>query len=371
MSRKKVLFVVPRFHTNQFYLAKQLLEKEIEVNYLSVYIGTSESHKYLKPILSKPSKLIKWFLKNKNSKFADDRETLRKYTITSIAQCIKIYKELNPDIVIVRNLRLFISIQHFFIGVILRKKVFLYTQNYYRQQISKRRKLFYRSLSIFGVKHYTPVLGDVNAPIIPNTFYIPFVMEKMVHEKTVSSKDQNTGIQIITIGKMQERKNLKELVDSLFRINFFDKKSNTLTVVSECIGEQHMKYLESIKKSILKNESQIKFHLNIEHDKVFELLKKSDLFVLPSHNEPAGTSINEAMACGLAVVCSNSNGTQCYIENGVNGFVFKYSQDFEDLDVVLKKILDKNTLVNYGLESLKRIEQYHGIENFYNNVIES
>ena len=370
MSKKKVLFIAPRFHTNQFYLVKKLLEKEVEVNFLSVYVGGSENHKYVKPILSRPSALIRWFIKNKDPKYASGREVLRKYSITSFRQCFNVYKELSPDIIIVRNLRYFISMQHFFIGILLGKKVFLYTLNNYKQHISKRRKLFYRSLSIFGVKHYTPVLGDVNAPSIPNTYYIPFVMEKMVDNETVIFKNKNDGIQIMTIGKMNDQKKIKELVDSLFRINFFDKKNNTLTIVSECIGEQHEKYLESVKKSILKNESQVKFHLNIAHSKVFELLKKSDLFVLASHKELAGTCIHEAMACGLAVVTSNSNGTQCYIENGVNGYVFRFSKDFEDLDEVLIKLMDKNILLNYGLASLKRIDQYHGIDNFYNNVIE-
>ena len=370
MSKKKVLFVVPRFHTNQFYLAKHLLEKEVEVNYLSVYVGGSENHKYLKPILSKPSTLINWFIKNKDPKYADGRTVLRKYSITSFRQCFKLYKDLKPDIIIVRNLRHFISMQHFFIGVLLRKKIFLFTLNHYHEQISFKRKLFYRSLKLFGAKHYTPVLGDITKPKIPNTLYIPFVMEKMVDNETVISKNKNAGVQIMTIGKMNDQKKIKELVETLFRLDFFDNKNNSLTIVSECIGKQHYAYLESIKKSILKNESQVKFHLNIAHSKVFELLKKSDLFVLASHKELAGTCIHEAMACGLAVVTSNSNGTQCYIENGVNGYVFRFSKDFEDLDEVLIKLMDKNILLNYGLASLKRIDQYHGIDNFYNNVIE-
>ena len=371
MHNKKVLFIAPRFHTNQFFLTKQLLEKKIEVNFLSVYIGSSENHNYLKPLLSKPSVATKWFLKNKNTRNADNREALRKYHITSLTQCFKIYKKLSPDIVIIRNLRFFISIQHFIIGIILRKKIYLYTQNMYHQKIGYKRKLFFHMLKTLGIKHFTPVLGDVSEPIIPNTLYIPFVMEKMVDRKTVSKKNQNTGIQIITIGKMQERKNLRELVDSLSRINFFNAKNNTLIIVSECIGQEHIKYMESIKKSILMYESQIVFHLNIDHEKVFDLLKESDLFVLPSHDEPAAFSILEAMACGLAVVSSDKNGTKCYIENGINGCVFKYSENFKDLDIVLRKILDKNRLISYGLASLKRIEQHHGINNFYNNLIKN
>ena len=262
MFKKKVLFIAPRFHTNQFFLTKQLLEKDVEVSFLSVYIGGSENHTYLKPILSTPSKLTKWILKNKDPKLAEDREILRKYSITSFTQCIKVYKELSPDILIIRNLRNFISIQHLIIGIILRKRVFLYTQNNYRQEISNSRKFFYHSLRVFGVKHYTPVLGDVNAPIIPNTFYLPFIMEKMVSKESIISKNQNAGIQIMTIGKMSKRKNIKELVKSLFQIKFFDTKDNTLNIVSECIGEQQMKYLESLKNSIHAHESQIVFHLN-------------------------------------------------------------------------------------------------------------
>ena len=63
MPNKRVLFVAPRFHTNQYILIKNLINYDIEVNFLSVYIGGSENHKYLTPILSKPSWIVKWYLK--------------------------------------------------------------------------------------------------------------------------------------------------------------------------------------------------------------------------------------------------------------------------------------------------------------------
>ena len=371
MPDKKILFVAPRFHTNQFFLTKQLLDKKVEVNFLSIYIGGSENHKFLKPILSIPSTLVKWLLKKRNSKNAVDRETLSKFHITSFAQCYEIYKKINPDIIIIRNLRPFISIQHFLIGIVLRKKVYLYTQNNYRQKLDFKRKLFYRSLKIFGVKHFTPVLGDSAQPIIPNTIYIPFVVDKMVDKEKVNAKNQYAGIQVMTIGKMQDRKNLRELVDSLIRINFFNSINNKLVIASECIGEQHYNYLLSIKESIKQHESQVEFFLNVNHDKIFKLLETSDLFVLPSHDEPAAFSVLEAMACGVAVVCSNKNGTKCYIQNDVNGYVFKYTKDFAHLDVVLRKILEKNRLVAYGLANLECINQHHTIDSFYRNVIEN
>lgn len=369
MKNKKVLFIAPRFHTNQFFLTKQLIEKNVDVNFLSIYIGASENHEYLEPIVSKPSRLINWFLKNKNGENEADRKSMRLYHITSFFQCISIYKNLKPDIVIIRDVRWFISKQHFIISILLRKRIFLYSLTSYRQKIDFKRKLFYGALKLFGIKHYTPVKGYEYNPTLPNTLYIPFIMEKIADKELVTDRLGNDGIRIITIGKMQKRKNIKELVESLFRIGFFNKKNNTLSIVSECIEEKQFEILNSIKAIIKSNETQIVFHMNVAHDKVPQLLKDSDLFVLPSHNEPAGTSIHEAMACGLAVVCSNSNGTQWYVENGVNGYVFNYSEDFVDLDAVLLKLLDKKLLVEYGLASLRLIEQNHGIEKFYNHII--
>mgnify|MGYP003645909391 CR=1 FL=1 len=369
MSKNKILFIAPRFHTNQFFLTKQLIEHNIEVNFLAVYTGGSENHSYVKPILLIPSIITKWFLRGKDQKEAEDREALRKYHISSYQQCRDVYKKLNPDILVIRNLKFFISIQHLILGLIFRKKIFLYTQNRYHEKVSSKRKFFYRVLKKIGIKHFTPVLGDVDQPIIPNTFYIPFVIDKLVEDQSISAKSQVNGIQLITIGKMNDRKNIKELVDSLFRVNFFDNINNTLIIVSECITEQNYTYLNSIKERIHKNKEQIEFHLNISHSMVLDLLKSSDLFILPSHGEPAAFSVLEAMACGLAVVCSDKNGTKCYIENNVNGFVFKHSKDFQDLDVVLETILTKETLRKYGWESLRLIEKNHGLEKFYRNVI--
>ncbi|MCK0147052.1 glycosyltransferase family 4 protein [Arenibacter sp. F26102] len=342
------------------------MKKKIAVAFLSIYQGGSENHKYLKPIFSKPSILVNWFIKNKkDAKIPKNRYFLRKYHLSSFRQCKRIYNEFNPDIVIIRNLRLLISIQHLIIGLILRKKIFIYSLNNYRQNIGFSRKLVANTLKLFGVKHYTPVFGDVSKPVMPNTYYIPMVMDKLVVKESILSKIYNPGIQIATVGKMVERKKLRELVESLIRIKFFDNRENKLIIISECIGEKHEQYLDTIPKK----ENQIIFHLNIKHEIVFKLYESSDLFILPSFNEPAGTSLVEALASGLAVVCSDTNGTKGYIDEGINGHVFKSTEDFYDLDMVLSKIMDKNLLINYGMESLRIIEENHSIDKFYDLVI--
>ena len=50
---------------------------------------------------------------------------------------------------------------------------------------------------------------------------------------------------------------------------------------------------------------------------------------LPSSDEPAAVSHLEAMSHSLPVICSDSNGTRCYIRQGENGYVFRTGDALE------------------------------------------
>lgn len=86
-----------------------------------------------------------------------------------------------------------------------------------------------------------------------------------------------------------------------------------------------------------------------------------DLFVLPSKGpgETWGLAVNEAMACGKAVLVSDRVG--CYLDlvkNGINGFCFKH-ENLADLTFKLQKILtDEAILKTFGLNSKEIIKDY-------------
>ena len=97
---------------------------------------------------------------------------------------------------------------------------------------------------------------------------------------------------------------------------------------------------------------------------------KSDIFVLPSSSEPFGYSVLEAMACGLPVICSDSAGVQWYIEEGVNGYVFK-SNDLNDLTDKIKLVIsDKAKMKKMGEESRRLVEEKYSPEVFYKKFME-
>lgn len=90
------------------------------------------------------------------------------------------------------------------------------------------------------------------------------------------------------------------------------------------------------------------------------LYRLADIFVLPSKgpNETWGLAINEAMACGKAVLVSNKvGGAIDLVKNGENGHIFEAA----NLDDLIKQAnnFTKKTAVSYGEYSLKIIENHN------------
>ena len=61
------------------------------------------------------------------------------------------------------------------------------------------------------------------------------------------------------------------------------------------------------------------------------------------------------MACGLPVICSDTNGSCFQIENGVNGFVFQHDDVADLVDKIEKAICDKDKLIQMGKNSYKLV----------------
>jgi len=83
---------------------------------------------------------------------------------------------------------------------------------------------------------------------------------------------------------------------------------------------------------------------------------KCEAFVLPSSREEWGLVVNEAMACGAAVIASNRTGAHFdLVEDGVNGFTFS-PQDVEHLTELLGRFArDPGLRDRFGKAGRERI----------------
>ncbi|SDD76819.1 Glycosyltransferase involved in cell wall bisynthesis [Dyadobacter soli] len=88
-------------------------------------------------------------------------------------------------------------------------------------------------------------------------------------------------------------------------------------------------------------------------------LAKSDVLVLPSQSEPWGLVVNEAMVCGMPVIVSETCGcVGDLVQNGVNGFTFKHTQQADLEKHLTWFIQNPDRIAGMGQESLKLIAPF-------------
>ena len=216
----------------------------------------------------------------------------------------------------------------------------------------------------------TPVLGSPNLhpPAFGALRYLPFVMEP---QTTPAQKQwfQNRVINVLSIGKFQGRKNHSLLLQSIERLS--ERYPIQATIIGECTTAKHWREfaeVEELHKS-LKLGEKVRFKTNLSYWDVQHEYSQHDLFVLPSRDERAAVSPLEAMAHSLPVICSDSNGTQCYIRQGENGYVFR-TDDVDDLKDCMERIVyDRSRLVDMGSRSYEIVLSDHSPSRYVQELL--
>ena len=364
----KFLFIAPRFHTNQYFAVKALLERGHQVDFHVVYIGQSEDHELVKPELIKPARAYKKL--SKRLKKQNDQDFNMKYMLPSLRHYYHQFKCSDPDVVIVRNPNHISSMISLLFAKRFNKRIILYTQGpkYYPAN-AKKRLLIEALLNFFHAAWITPVKGDEAEGTVTHehVYYLPFVVEPdRALRMGWFDKDR---VNILSIGKFYPRKNHLLLLKAVRRLR--KNYPLHLTLIGECSNEAHERNLSEVAAYIKEHTMQeyVTVKTNLPFQDVQKEYELHDLFVLPSSREPAGVSILEAMGKGLPVVCSDSNGTRWYIQEGVNGYVFK-SNDLDDLgDKLALVVSGKRSIKEMGAESLKLASSIHSPETYYANLM--
>lgn len=363
----KFLFIVPRYHINTHYMVKSLKMNDQKVSVFSLYQGKSEDYSIVKPVVLGYSvffKFLKFIFRIDNSRVMKSNLEMR-YAHTNFFKLFFLVKQNNPDVIVIKNIQSWLSIQSLLIAKLLSKKIIILLQiPKYREKI----KSFSVDLvgKIFGAKVVTPVLGDNKYKNNnQNLFYVPFVMDVKNFDKKYNFLDK---IKIICVGKIQERKGQLFLLQAIK--NILDKNNYNLQV--DFYGENdEIGYLTKLKQYISKNNLQniVFLHQDVSHDKLLESYKDYDLFILPSWSEAAAFSLVEAMGNKLPVICTNENGTSTYIKSGVNGFVIS-ARNIGSLQDKIKIFLEEPQFIKkFGQASFEMAIQNHSLNIFYQNLL--
>jgi len=367
----KFLIVAPRFHTNLYYRVISLQNAGHEVEVVVLYKGKSEFYKginikqiklsFLSSILISCLKLInKSSLKsNLEIRIQAPNKDLRKYI-----------NNFKPDYILLKAFQNQLAIKTLLLSFFKKSKVLMLIQTD-KTKILKSKHLFKLNILLFKLlkvrAYVTPVeIAETlfKQAEISNCYYLPFVFPQ---NHTPTDDIISNKVKIISVGKFVNRKSQILLIQSLGLLK--DSLNFELLLIGEkADNEYYKKVISEVEKQGLQNRVIIK--LNVEYSKIQDLYKEMDIFVLPSYGEPAAYSPVEALSLGLPVVISSESGTNCYVTNGVNGYIFE-KKNHKDLSEKISEITSSSkNLLNFKKNALLSAQQNHNLENFSKGIEE-
>jgi glycosyltransferase involved in cell wall biosynthesis len=138
---------------------------------------------------------------------------------------------------------------------------------------------------------------------------------------------------VLYAAKLQVRKRPDDLLRAAARLNARGVRFHLVMVGS---GEMAAVLMDLAARLQLEN---VHFHGFVNQSALPQIYGATDVFVLPSENEPWGLAVNEAMCAGLPIVASAEVGCVAdLVQSRVNGQIFA-AGDVEGLENALHPIL--------------------------------
>jgi glycosyltransferase involved in cell wall biosynthesis len=332
----KFLFVVPRFHTNLYFVVKALQRRGHEVE--MVVEADGPDFGMLRPIvLDRPF---------------------------GAGRALDILRQIQPDLLVLRQRRKDWQWFYWFGPFLSQRRVG------YDQQPYERPRRFAHVLRMWLARRplyrITPVRarGAKQYPPDDLAFYVPFPVEVPGSVRT-RAYGSSKGLRILCVGKLnQPRKRQLMLIETLSALaGTYDFRLTLAGSSTLDASGADRAYFEEIRA--YQSSGALAGRLDIIENKPFEEMQSlylgHDVIVLPSEKEPLGTAPLEAMGCGCVPVISDDCGSAAYVTPEC-GFVFP-SGDGKALQAVLERLLSEPALVErLGKKAVETVEQDYTLD---------
>ncbi|MBW3671224.1 MAG: glycosyltransferase family 4 protein [Acidobacteria bacterium] len=158
---------------------------------------------------------------------------------------------------------------------------------------------------------------------------------------------------ILFAGKLIPRKGPEDLLEAFIALESGRSPGEKLRLVFAGDGELRQR-LEA-----RAGDRAVTFTGFVNQGELPALYGSADLFVLPSHDEPWGLVVNEAMASGLPILVSSAAGSGLdLVEEGVNGYRFSAGDVARLRELLAEVASDRSRLSEIGERSRTRIASW-------------
>ncbi len=167
-------------------------------------------------------------------------------------------------------------------------------------------------------------------------------------------------------GQVIERKGVKELLESWARLDTSVREVGQLVIVGDDLPNDGRYRVEM---EALGGRLDIDVRFTGFRDDIDMWLIASDIVTLPSHEEPLGLTIMEAVAYGLATVGSRVGGIFEMIVDEHTGLLVDSGSVSQLADAISRLITDSELRQRLGQQARKRCEEYFSIEAHTRNIL--
>ena len=170
-------------------------------------------------------------------------------------------------------------------------------------------------------KYFITIKGNMEEAILEKNPRAEFFnVNYPVSELAFKLKNENMIIDsdIVFVGAVVKRKGIEDLIDAIFLII-----SKFPDIKIKIIGKYDPNYMIYISNKLndKKLTNRFTFTGPLPPDQVLYELKKSQIFVLPTHVDSGPRSVAESMAIGVPVISYNLDGLPSMIKNDVSGIL--------------------------------------------------
>ena len=130
----------------------------------------------------------------------------------------------------------------------------------------------------------------------------------------IPKTEKNNKFALLFVGELNSNKRILNLIDVVKDISDVDLK---------VVGEG--KFTSKV-KTYSEIYDNIQYLGILENSLVFEIMKNSDLLILPSKHDGWGAVTNESLLAGTPVLCTNTCGSSVLLDGRIRGESYKWSK---------------------------------------------
>lgn len=374
VKNMKLLYVAPRYHTNQVPIMHGFEQCGCQVMFLAQYEGVSEVHDYVDFLRLKQSGISKLFFKCIEKKYGPNQAEGKKmyFFIPAFFHTLLTIKSFKPDLVIIRERYITCAVVYLICRLLGIKKNILYVQQpiFDFENGNSRIKNILKGM-LFPKVAFSPIYyhgKNRNKIKKSNVHFVPLVADgNNICNITDRIYFRDETLHFLDIGKYREYKNHFFLVDVFSKLKEQSLLSRVkLTIIGQVANANEEEYYERLRKYVAEKnlEDVIELRRNIPYEEMTELYLENDVLLLPSTYESAGMVILEAMGKGLCVVTSIYCGLGSYLEEYQCGYTFDIDSTHNLEQILIQLINNRDEIKQVGQKGCEIIQNHLLFENY-------